>query len=63
VYLCIFDIKKQIKYEHNLYFFIYHNKLIAKLEQENERLKEDISEIKKYSGIIPVKIAGVSSAG
>jgi hypothetical protein len=37
--------------------------LVAQHKEENERLKEDICEIKKYSGIIPAKIAGVSSAG
>ena len=37
--------------------------LVAQLKEENERLKEDISEIKKYSGIIPAKNAVVASAG
>ena len=37
--------------------------LIAQLKEENEKLKENISEIKKYSGIIPVKNAAVVSAG
>jgi len=39
------------------------DKLIAKLEQEIEKLNAEISEIKKYSGIIPAKNAAVASAG
>ena len=39
------------------------DKLIAKLEQEIEKLNAEVSEIKKYSGIIPAKNAVVVSAG
>ena len=37
--------------------------LIARLEQENEKLETEVSEIKKYSGIIPAKNVAVVSAG
>ena len=39
------------------------DKLIFKLEQENESLKEEINKIKKSSGVLPVRSAAVAAAG